>query len=108
MDLLQAPATIALLVTNVLVSIAAWQNVRLVDAMIFDLTLIRRRHEYHRMITSGFIHADPMHLFMNMLALYFMGPALEYAIGIWSFVGVYLAALLGGSLWTLMEHYRDG
>lgn len=107
MDLLSAPATMALLVTNILVSIAAWQNVRLVDAMIFDMTLIRRRHEYHRMITSGFIHADPTHLFMNMLALFFLGPALEYAIGTWSYLGVYLASLLGGSLWTYMEHYRD-
>ncbi len=107
MDLLQAPATMALLVTNILVSIAAWQNMRLVDAMIFDITLIRRGHEYHRMITSGFIHADPMHLFMNMLALFFLGPALEYAVGTWAYLGVYLASLLGGSLWTLMEHFRD-
>ena len=76
--------------------------------MIFDMTLIRRRHEYHRMITSGFIHADPMHLFMNMLALFFLGPALEAAVGTWSYIGVYIASLLGGSLWTLMEHYRDG
>jgi membrane associated rhomboid family serine protease len=107
MDLLSAPATLALLVTNVLVSMAAWQNTRLVDAMIFDMRLIRQKHEYHRMITSGFIHADPMHLFMNMLALFFLGPALEYAVGTWAYLGVYLASLLGGSLWTLMEHYRE-
>jgi membrane associated rhomboid family serine protease len=105
--LMASPATLALLATNILVSIAAWQNTRLVDAMIFDLTLVRRRHEYHRMITSGFIHADPFHLFMNMLALFFLGPALEVTIGTWAYLGVYLASLLGGSLWTVMEHYRE-
>jgi membrane associated rhomboid family serine protease len=105
---MQSPATLALLATNILVSMAAWQNVRLVDAMIFDLSLIQRRHEYHRMFTSGFIHADPMHLFMNMLALFLLGPSLEYILGTWSYLGVYLAALLGGSLWTYMEHFRDG
>jgi membrane associated rhomboid family serine protease len=106
-QLLMAPATLALLATNVLISIVAWQNVRLLDGMMFDITLVRRRHEYHRMITSGFIHGDPIHLFMNMLALFFLGPALEGTVGTAAYLGVYLASLLGGSLWTYMEHYRD-
>ncbi len=105
--LMASPATLALLAANILISIAAWQNPRLLNAMVFDLTLIRRKGEYHRMITSGFIHGDPMHLFMNMLALFFLGPALEITIGAAAYVGVYLAALLGGSLWTYMEHLRD-
>jgi len=104
---MQSPATLALLATNILVSIAAWQNVRLVDAMIFDLSLIQRRHEYHRMITSGFIHADPMHLFANMVSLYFVGPPLESALQTWLFLGLYVACLVGGSAWTLMEHWRE-
>jgi membrane associated rhomboid family serine protease len=59
------------------------------------------------MITSGFIHGDPLHLFVNMLALLLLGPYLEAAIGTWSYLGVYLLCLLAGSLWTYMEHYRD-
>jgi membrane associated rhomboid family serine protease len=105
--LMRSPATLALLATNILVSVAAWQNVRLIDAMLFDISLIRRRHEYHRMITSGFIHGDPFHLFMNMLALFFLAPALEATVGTWVFLGIYLASLLAGSLWTYMEHFRD-
>src|SRR5262245_57312172 len=105
--LIASPATLALLATNILLSIAAWPNVRLLDAMLFDVTLIRRGSEFHRMITSGFIHGDPMHLFMNMLALFFLGPPLEVTIGTWTFLGVYLASLMGGSLWTYMEHFRE-
>lgn len=104
---LRSYATLALLATNILVSVAAFSNERLLAAMMFDMTLIRRRHEYHRMITSGFIHGDPTHLFMNMLALFFLGPPLEYTIGTWSYLGIYLACLLAGSLWTYMEHFRD-
>jgi membrane associated rhomboid family serine protease len=105
--LMRSPATLALLATNILVSIAAFSNMRLLDSMLFDMTMIRRRHEYHRMITSGFIHGDPMHLFMNMLALFFLGPYLEYSIGAWPYLGIYLASLLAGSLWTYMEHFRE-
>ena len=82
--LMAAPATLALLATNIVLSIAAFGNVRLLDALMFDLGRIRRNHECHRTITSGFIHGDPVHLFMNMLALFFIGPALEYALGTWS------------------------
>jgi membrane associated rhomboid family serine protease len=105
--LMAAHATLALLATNIILSIAAFGNVRLLDAMMFDLGRIKRNHEYHRTITSGFIHGDPAHLFMNMLSLFFIGPALEYALGTWIFLAFYMTCLIGGSAWTLMEHWRD-
>lgn len=106
-SLLSAHATLGLLATNIILSIAAFNNPRLVDAMLFDLGRIRRNHEYHRMVTSGFIHGDPAHLFMNMLSLFFIGPALEGALTTWVFLAFYMACLLGGSAWTLMEHWRN-
>ena len=75
--LLSAPATLALLVSNIVISIAAFNNATLVDRLLFDINRMRRHKEWYRGITSGFIHGDPFHLFMNMLALYFMGPYLE-------------------------------
>jgi len=105
--LMASPATLTLLGANIIISIAAFQNVRLLDAAMFDITMIRRRGQVYRMITSGFIHGDPAHLFMNMLALFFLGPFLEYAIKTPAFVGIYIASLIGGSLWTYMEHFRD-
>jgi membrane associated rhomboid family serine protease len=64
--------------------------------------LIAHQHEYWRLVTSGFLHAGFLHLFFNMLFLYFMGPALEQAIGRINFVVVYLVALLGGSFGALL------
>lgn len=34
-----------------------------------------------RLITSEYLHANPMHLFVNMLGLYFLGPAIERTWG---------------------------
>ena len=105
--LLASPATLALLIANIGLSFAAFNNARLVDRLLFDMSRIRRSKEWYRMISSGFIHGDPFHLFMNMLALYFMGPYLELTTGTVGFIVIYFASLMGGSLWTYMEHYRD-
>ena len=40
-------------------------------------------------------------------ALFFLGPFLEITIKTPAFVGIYFASLIGGSLWTYMEHFRD-
>lgn len=106
-QLLQSPATLTLLLANVIISIIAFGNEQLIDRLLFDVGRMRRNNEWYRMVTSGFIHGDPFHLFMNMLALYFMGPFLEYFTGTIGFLVIYFASLLGGSLWTWMEHYRD-
>ena len=107
MDLLAAPATIAIIATNVILSIVAFGNMRLLDAMLFDIGRIRRNNEWHRAITSGFIHGDPAHLFVNMLSLFFIGPALESFLGTWVFLAFYMACLVAGSAWALMDHWRD-
>ena len=106
-EVLQSPATYALLLANIVVSFAAFSNVRLLDRLLFDMNRIRRFNEWYRTVTSGFIHGDPFHLFMNMLALYFMGPALESVVGTGGFLIIYFASLLAGSAWTFMEHFRD-
>ena len=103
-----APATMALLIANLIVSLAAFQNVRLTDRLIFDITYIRRRNQYYRFVTSAFIHGDGLHIFMNLLALYFMGPFLEVQIGTPAFLAMYFACLLAGSAWTYLDHFRDG
>jgi membrane associated rhomboid family serine protease len=105
--LLSSPATLALLIANVVISIAAFGNARLLDRLMLDVNRIRRFNEWYRMITSGFIHGDPFHLFMNMLALYFLGPYLELVVGTVGFVIIYFASLIAGSAWAYMEHYRD-
>jgi membrane associated rhomboid family serine protease len=60
--------------------------------------------QYYRLITSGFLHLNPWHLAMNMLSLYFFGPRLELVFGPVQFLGIYLAAIIGGNLLALYAH----
>jgi membrane associated rhomboid family serine protease len=105
--ILHTPVTLTILLVTIAVSIAGLRNPRLTDALILDVHGIVRRREYYRLLTSGFVHGDPMHLFMNMLTLFFLGPALEIMAGSAGFAIAYFASLLAGSAWAVMEHFRS-
>jgi membrane associated rhomboid family serine protease len=54
--------------------------------------------ELYRLVTSAFLHFSVTHIAFNMLALYFVGPPLEHALGRLRFVALYLLSALGGSV----------
>lgn len=58
--------------------------------------------EPFRIITGAFLHAGPLHLLLNMFALYVLGTLIEPAIGTLRFVAIYFVALLAGSLGALL------
>ncbi|HEU5473144.1 MAG TPA: rhomboid family intramembrane serine protease [Actinophytocola sp.] len=54
--------------------------------------------EWWRLITAGFLHYGPVHIALNMIALYLLGRDLEPVLGRVRFTAVYLVSLLGGSV----------
>jgi membrane associated rhomboid family serine protease len=59
-------------------------------------------HEYWRLLTGGFLHDGILHIAINMLSLYFVGSALEPAIGSRNFVVIYMTSLLAASFGSLL------
>jgi membrane associated rhomboid family serine protease len=59
-------------------------------------------HQYYRLLTSGFLHLNLLHILFNMVFLYFMGPMLEPAIGRLNFAIVFFVSLLAGSFGALL------
>lgn len=57
------------------------------------------------LITHMFLHANGLHLLLNMMFLFFIGPELERRVGGKKFLAIYfisgLVAALGYSFWTL-------
>ncbi len=58
--------------------------------------------ELWRLLTSGFLHADPIHLLLNMVGVYFLGSLLEPSLGTVRFVCLYLASLFAGAFGALL------
>ncbi|MGY2114775.1 rhomboid family intramembrane serine protease [Nocardia gipuzkoensis] len=53
--------------------------------------------EWWRVLGSGFLHYGPIHLLLNMFALYVVGRDAELVLGRLRYLAVYLVSLLGGS-----------
>jgi membrane associated rhomboid family serine protease len=59
-------------------------------------------HQYWRLISSGFLHENFLHIGFNMYLLYLLGQMLEPAIGSVRFTAVYFTSLLAGSFGALL------
>jgi membrane associated rhomboid family serine protease len=55
-----------------------------------------------QVITSVFTHVQPLHIASNMLALYFVGPALERVLGRARFLTLYLVSGIAGSALVML------
>ena len=103
--------TILLVVATVAVSWFAFNNPRLLDRLLLWPPAIQRQHQYDRLLTHGFVHADWQHLLFNMITLYFFGRAVERVfvnyIGPVGFVLFYLSAILVAILPTYLRHRHD-
>jgi membrane associated rhomboid family serine protease len=58
--------------------------------------------EWWRLITAAFLHYGPLHLGLNMLVLWFIGPPLEEYFGHWRYLLVYIVSGLAGSAGALI------
>jgi membrane associated rhomboid family serine protease len=55
-----------------------------------------------RLFTSAFLHANPLHLLVNLYALYIFGPVLEAFLGRARYLALYLVGALGGSVGVVL------
>ena len=58
--------------------------------------------EWWRLITATFLHYGLVHLGMNMLVLWFIGPPLEEYFGHWRYLLIYVVSGLAGSAGALI------
>ncbi len=97
---------ILIIVINLIVSFKGFNDLLFFRKYEFHIGSIRSGDQF-RMISSGFLHADLGHLFFNMFTLYMFAPVVIGYLGDFSFVLVYAASLVFGSLLTLYFHKND-
>jgi membrane associated rhomboid family serine protease len=73
-----SPSLLIILIT-VAISLAAFNNNNLLNSFMFTPYAINQRKEWYRFFSNGLIHADFIHLAVNMYVLYTFGSFVETA-----------------------------
>ncbi|TYB77289.1 rhomboid family intramembrane serine protease [Bizionia gelidisalsuginis] len=98
--------TIMLIAANAIFSYKGFNNYAFFEKFKFDIGAIQRGQKY-RMVSSGFLHTNPAHLFMNMFGLFLFADQVIAGVGEIGFLIVYFGSLLAGSLLSLYFNKND-
>jgi membrane associated rhomboid family serine protease len=110
--------TYILIAFTALISIPAFNRRETFYKLQFNAYQVYHRGQFHRLITHGFLHANWMHLIVNMLVLYFFGPYVENFISMslpgflskWDhlvYILYYFLGIVIASLTSLFRHKED-
>ena len=79
----------------------------MVDRNLFRPHWLAPRRQWHTLITSGFLHADVMHLLFNAFTFWAFGFGLERTIGTPAFLALYFFGLLVSDAGTWLKHRHE-
>ncbi len=98
--------TIVIIAANIIMSLKGFSDFSFFEKFKFNIGGIRRG-ERVRMLSSGFLHVDQMHLFFNMFTLYFFADEVIAYLGQLSFLIVYFGSLIIGNILSLYFHKNE-
>jgi membrane associated rhomboid family serine protease len=64
--------------------------------------------QWWRIISSGFLHGNALHIAFNMYLLFVLGPQLERLFGSLRFLLMYFGAMVGASLTVMLFDWGQG
>jgi membrane associated rhomboid family serine protease len=99
-----APVACVIFALTIAISAIAFSSDRVYENFILHPASVYRGKNLYTLITSGFIHADLMHLFFNMFSFYFFAFSLEARLGHWQFTLLYLLSMVLADLPSVVKH----
>lgn len=106
--------TLLIIIFTCIISIMAFNNREMMTRFQLNPYSVIHRGEWFRVITHGFLHADYMHLFVNMFVLFMFGGAVEEYFrayfrekAILYLTLMYFGAIIVSVISTLQKHKND-
>ncbi|MCV9388454.1 rhomboid family intramembrane serine protease [Reichenbachiella ulvae] len=106
--------TLVLIIITVVISYAAFQNPNLKYKLMFNPVHVADQGQWFRLISSGFVHSNWVHLGFNMFTFYFFGELVERVfiaikgpVGSVYFIVFYLMAIVISELPSLFKHRHN-
>jgi len=104
--------TLAIIVLTCVISFQAFSKLGLLERLKHHPYSEVHNGEWHRLLTSGFVHSGWIHLLINMFVLYMFGEHIEaFFVSIWGgmmgrilYLLMYLLSIVAGDLPTLIKH----
>lgn len=113
MNFSTAPVTFGLIAINVVISLIGFSNTDFLNKAMMWPYGVKRNRQYYRFISSGFIHADFIHLLFNMFSFYFFGTAIEYYFSLYGLGGepayllLYFLGIIISDIPSYLKHQDD-
>lgn len=102
-----SPVACIIAAITLIVTFIAFYNEDFYNKLILQPYNVSRGKNVYTVITSGFIHADWMHLLFNGLTYYFFAFGLERTFGHWQFGVLYMLSLVLSDLPSVVKHKND-
>jgi len=108
MDFVNTPSAIIIFLITIGISLyTLYKNHNLLYAWILSPRRVYYEKQFHLIITSGFLHADLMHLLFNMFTFFFFAFRLEAVIGTVNFLIVYFGSMILSVISTILKKKDD-
>lgn len=100
--------TYILIGITVIVSFLCFGNQQLFGKLALIPYRVVRNNEWYRVVTHGFVHADMMHLLVNLFTFWSFGTYMEKAFqymgfGVAGFLGLYFGGMIVASVYDLVK-----
>ncbi len=111
---MQITITLIIIMVTTGTSLYTMQKPRVLNSLMMNPFLITSQGQYYRLISSGFIHRDHMHLIFNMFSFYFFGTQLEYifkeifgSMGSVHYVALYVLGIVVSDIPTVFKNRHN-
>ena len=102
------PASVFLLISIILISLyGLYKNQLLLRNLMLNPYSIVHYNKWYQVVTSGFVHADIMHLLFNMMSFYFFAFQLEELIGSLSLLLIFFISLILANVSTIIKNRNN-
>ena len=107
--------TLFIVIMTGILSYQAFGNHSMKSRMLFIPDVVYRMKQYDRFLTHGFIHADWMHLLINLFVLYQFGEIAEYyfkeafgsSVGAILYTVLYIGGIVVSSIPSYVKHKEN-
>ncbi|MDP1728120.1 MAG: rhomboid family intramembrane serine protease [Bacteroidota bacterium] len=106
--------TVPIIIITVLVSVPAFGNASFLNSLIFDPYEIKKKNQWYKFISSGFLHANFVHLAVNMFVLMSFGPLVEHfynlnfgSVGMILYLILYISSIAAANITTYFKQQNN-